>query len=73
MNQQGKRSQSAGVSLKRVAEYTGLTPGTLSAVLNNAPSARSVPQHTRDRIFAAARALNYRPNYIARALRNKRT
>jgi DNA-binding LacI/PurR family transcriptional regulator len=61
------------VTLKAVAERVGLTPGTVSAVLNNSPAARSVPEHTKNRIFTAARELNYKPNYLARALRVKRT
>jgi len=59
----------ARVTLRTVAEHTGLTPGTISAVLNNTPGARRIPQSTRDRILAAARELNYRPNPLARALR----
>jgi LacI family transcriptional regulator len=50
-----------------------LTPGTVSAVLNDSPSARSIPQETKNRIHAAAKELNYRPNFFARTLRNKRT
>jgi DNA-binding LacI/PurR family transcriptional regulator len=61
------------VTLKAVAEHVGLTPGTVSAVLNNAPSSRSIPQHTKNRILAAARELNYRPNFFAQSLRKKRT
>jgi DNA-binding LacI/PurR family transcriptional regulator len=61
------------ITLKAVAEYLGLTPGTVSAVLNDAPSARSIPQETKNRIRAAAKELNYRPNFFARTLRNKRT
>lgn len=61
------------VTLKAVAERVGLTPGTVSAVLNNSPAARSVPERTKNRIFAAARELNYRPNFMARALRVNRT
>lgn len=61
------------ITLKAVAQYVGLTPGTVSAVLNNAPSARSIPQETKNRIHAAAKELNYRPNFFARTLRNKRT
>lgn len=61
------------VTLKAVAEHVGLTPGTVSAVLNDSPAARSVPDRTKSRIFAAARELNYRPNYLARALRVNRT
>ena len=46
---------------------------TVSAVLNDAPSARSIPEHTRQRIHAAAQELKYRPNFLARSLRKKRT
>src|SRR3989440_719724 len=61
------------VTLKAVAQHLGLTPGTVSAVLNDSPSARSIPQTTKTRIHAAAKELNYRPNFFARSLRNKRT
>ena len=61
------------ITLKTVAEHVGLTPGTVSAVLNNSPASRSFPQHTKNRILAAVRELNYRPNYFARSLRVKRT
>jgi len=61
------------ITLKAVAQHIGLTPGTVSAVLNNSPSARSIPQETKNRIHAAAKELNYRPNFFARSLRNKRT
>ncbi len=63
----------AVITLKAVAQHLGLTPGTVSAVLNDAPSARSIPQETKNRIHAAAKELNYRPNFFARTLRNKRT
>src|SRR4029077_9624099 len=58
---------------KAVAKHIGLTPGTVSAVLNDSPSARSIPPETKNRIRAAAKDLNYRPNFFARTLRNKRT
>jgi DNA-binding LacI/PurR family transcriptional regulator len=61
------------ITLKAVAQHIGLTPGTVSAVLNDSPSARSIPQETKNRIHAAAKELNYRPNFFARTLRNKRT
>src|SRR5882724_4170827 len=63
----------AVVTLKAVAQHLGLTPGTVSAVLNNSPSARSIPETTKKRIHAAAKELDYRPNFFARTLRNKRT
>jgi DNA-binding LacI/PurR family transcriptional regulator len=57
------------VTLKTVAEYVGLTPGTISAVLNNSRAAERIPHNTRERVIAAARELNYQPNPLARALR----
>lgn len=57
------------VTLRTIAEHVGLTPGTISAVLNNTRAAGRIPQRTRDRIIAAARQLNYSPNPLARALR----
>ena len=61
------------ITLRTVAEYVGLTPGTVSAVLNNSDASRSVPPDTKKRILAAAAELNYRPNFFARSLRVKRT
>lgn len=65
--------KSGVVTLKAVADHVGLTPGTVSSVLNDAPSSRSIPQRTKNRIVAAARELNYRPNFFAQSLRKKRT
>ena len=61
------------ITLKMVAEHVGLAAGTVSLVLNHTPQSMTIPQHTRDRVFAAARELNYRPNPFARALRTKQT
>jgi LacI family transcriptional regulator len=59
-------------SLKQLAEHLGLNPATVSVVLNEVPG-RSIPQTTRDRIKAAAKAMNYQPNLLARSLRSRRT
>jgi DNA-binding LacI/PurR family transcriptional regulator len=61
------------VTLKTIADHLGLTPGTVSAALNNSAAARSIPEHTKQRILEAARELSYRPNFFARTLRLKRT
>jgi DNA-binding LacI/PurR family transcriptional regulator len=61
------------VTLKTIADHLGLTPGTVSAALNNSAAARSIPEHTKQRILEAAREVNYRPNFFARTLRLKRT
>jgi len=61
------------VTLRTVAEYVGLAPCSISAVLNNTVAARGIPQQTKERVLRAARHLNYRPNLAARSLRTKRT
>ncbi|MFZ3332280.1 MAG: LacI family DNA-binding transcriptional regulator, partial [Candidatus Acidiferrales bacterium] len=68
-----QRAEKSAATLRSVAERVGLTASTVSAVLNNSSAARSVPQRTKNRILAAARELNYRPNFFARTLRMKRT
>jgi DNA-binding LacI/PurR family transcriptional regulator len=67
------RKEGQPVSLKQLAQSLGLSPTTLSLVLNNSEKAQSIPQETKDRIFAAAEGLKYRPNYFARSLRSQRT
>lgn len=61
------------VTLKALAQHLGLSPGTVSAVINDSAAARYIPQTTKNRIHAAARELNYQPNFFARSLRRKRT
>src|SRR5438552_13710886 len=75
MTQINKTAETNGraVTLKSVAAHVGLSTGTVSAVLNDAPSAKHIPKQTRDRIVAAARELDYRPNFFARSLRKRRT
>jgi DNA-binding LacI/PurR family transcriptional regulator len=59
-------------SLKQLAAHLRLNPATISVVLNNVPG-RSIPEATRERIKAAAKAMNYQPNLLARSLRSRRT
>jgi LacI family transcriptional regulator len=72
-NKKGTRNNNGAVTLKSVAERVGLTASTVSAVLNDSAAARSVPERTKKRVLAAARELNYRPNFLARSLRANRT
>lgn len=62
-----------GITLKEVAAYVGFSQATVSVVLNRVPQAGTTPPQTQEKIFAAARKLNYRPNPIARALRTRAT
>ncbi len=61
------------VSLKFLANHLGLSPTTVSLVLNSSPRAKSIPQPTKERILEAAKTFNYRPNFFARYLSNKRS
>lgn len=61
------------VNLRMLAEHLKLSQTTVSLVLNNSPSAKSIPPETRKRVEEAAERLNYRPNYFARSLRKSRS
>lgn len=60
-----------GVTIKDVAELAGVSKATVSYVLNGDTSHVSV--ETAERVFAAMRRLNYRPNAVARSLVRRRT
>lgn len=61
------------MSLKRLAAHLGLSPATVSIVINRTRTSDTIPEETKRRIMEAARELNYRPNIIARSLRQQRT
>lgn len=70
----GKSEPKPGhVNLKMLAEHLQLSQTTVSLVLNNSPSAKSIPGETRQRVLEAAERLNYRPNYFARSLRQSKS
>jgi DNA-binding LacI/PurR family transcriptional regulator len=73
MTDEPKSRSNGAVTLKLVAAHVGLSAGTVSAVLNDAPSAKHIPNATRERVIAAAKKLDYRPNFFARSLRKRRT
>ena len=67
------RAAKKPVSLKKLADHIGLSPATVSLVINRSNVADSIPQETKDRVFAAARKFKYRPNFFARSLRTQRS
>jgi DNA-binding LacI/PurR family transcriptional regulator len=67
------RMEPKPVSLKELAERLGLSPATVSLVINRSPVADTIPQETKDRILAAAAKYKYRPNFFARSLRAQRS
>ncbi|RDI73624.1 Transcriptional regulator [Gaiella occulta] len=58
--------------LADVAAAAGVGPSVVSRILNEDPLL-SVRPETRERVQAAARELDYRPNFLARGLRSART
>jgi DNA-binding LacI/PurR family transcriptional regulator len=54
-----------------VARLAGVSPATVSYVINNGP--RPVAVETRKRVLAAIERLNYHPNTIARSLKTQKT
>jgi LacI family transcriptional regulator len=73
MTKGNSTAPSGHVNLKMLAEHLGLSQTTVSLVLNNSPSAKSIPPDTCQRVIEAAERLNYRPNYFARSLRRSRS
>lgn len=58
------------VTISDVARLAGVVPSTVSHVLNGTAS---ISPSTKERVLRAVEELNYSPNALARALRQKRT
>jgi len=58
------------VTMRDVARRAGVTPTTISHVINNT---RYVRKETHARVWAAINELGYQPNNLARSLRRKET
>lgn len=56
------------MSIKQIAEKTGVSPSTVSRVLNN-PNYRCSSEELRQKIWQAAVEMNYTPNEAARRLK----
>lgn len=60
-------------TLKDVAARADVSVTAVSLVLNQAEAADAIPESTQRRIFEAAAELSYRPNRLARSLRQRRS
>ena len=60
------------VTIKGIAKHVGVSPATVSRVLNHDPSI-TVKEATREKIFQAAKELGYRTVYERRALEQELT
>ncbi|MBC8134744.1 MAG: LacI family DNA-binding transcriptional regulator [Fibrella sp.] len=66
------RDVTKAISIREVAARAGVSPGTVSHVLNNNISAR-IASSTQDRVRSVAIELGYRPNRYARSLGRRKT
>jgi LacI family transcriptional regulator len=56
------------VTISDIARAAGVSPSTVSRVLNERESTIAISVQTRERVLAAATSLDYRPNLAARSL-----
>lgn len=68
-----RRLRQGRVTLSFLADHLGLSPASVSLVLNKAPAADAIPQRTKDRIIAAAKEFGYQPHSLARSLARQRS
>ncbi len=64
------RKTSSAVTIRDVAQLAGVSPATVSKVLNDAPH---VSSDARGRVLDAVEKLQFRPNTIARSMKKGRT
>lgn len=60
---------SSSVQIKQIAGRLGLSQSTVSIVLNGRGDKMRISKATQERVLAAAKDMNYRPNIYARRLR----
>lgn len=59
------------VTLKDIALAAGVSPSTVSAILNETPRSTAYAEATRTRVREAAKQLGYSPNVLARTLKKQ--
>lgn len=65
-----KKTQSAKVQIREIAEKLGLSQSTVSVVLNGRGDSLRIAKETQKRVLEAAKEMNYQPNIYARRLRH---
>jgi Transcriptional regulators len=63
-------NKSGTTLIKEIAEHLGVSPGTVSIVLNGRGDNMRISKATQQRVKDAAREMNYQPNIYARRLRS---
>lgn len=64
--------KSGTTQIKEIAEKLGISPGTVSVVLNGRGDDLRISKATQQRVKEAAKEMNYQPNIYARRLRNSK-
>ncbi|OQA78780.1 MAG: HTH-type transcriptional regulator GalR [Lentisphaerae bacterium ADurb.Bin242] len=62
-----------GITLGKLAKLAGVSPATVSIVLNRHPLASRIPEHTQEKIKQFAKLHNYFPNHLAKAMKQQST
>lgn len=60
-------------TIKDVARLSGVSPSTVSIILNGNSAKRKISEKTQKRVMDAVKKLNYHPNISARKLRDQNT
>ena len=60
-----RKLDNMGITIKKIAEITGVSRGTVDRVLNNRPGVR---EEVRQRVLSVAEAMGYEPNIAGKAL-----
>ncbi|MGZ8591555.1 MAG: LacI family DNA-binding transcriptional regulator, partial [Actinomycetota bacterium] len=69
----GAAGKGGPVTMRDIAQVTGLSQSTVSRVLNRTPTVVPIADGTRERVLETAKQLGYRPNPLARGLRGAST
>jgi DNA-binding LacI/PurR family transcriptional regulator len=69
----GKAVSGRSVNIRQLADHLGLSPTTVSRVMNDSGAENRIAFDTQQRVLKAAASLNYAPNAFARGLRKKQS
>ncbi len=67
------KNSGTNIQIKEIAEKLGVSAGTVSIVLNGRGDAMRISKATQQRVWTAAKEMNYQPNIYARRLRSAGT
>lgn len=72
MSKRARKGKNKRPSMQDVADLAGVSPTTVSFVINDVADS-NIPPQTQARVWEAVHELGYRPNLMAQGLRSKRS